>query len=246
MRSESYWIVMPVLAFALMTAESNSQIFARDLLLSGESGMPVLFEQAPDAAIVAVAGGTDKPSGEKTDDGRGIRGDSSLGHDDGKGAAGTEAPDKVRVLKERIIDVQNNGKLGFRKIVPCSVVDGFGSYSPLEPGQPLSKLVFYCEPANVSTLLSGDRYVIDCTVDFLLMDLSGKVLLGKDSVLKINRVSRSPILDLYFKVEMNLKKPLNHSLLMKIVLHDKIKNQSVSATHRINVGAGTVKPPDKI
>ena len=246
MRSKSYWMVPAVLALALMTGESGSQLLAREFLPRGESQTLLPSDRAPAVATVAAAAGTDKPGMTKPDDGSGARGDAGPGREAGKDASGTEAPDEVRVLKERIIDVQNKGKLGFRKLVPCSAVDGFGTYSPLEPGQPLSKLVFYCEPANVSTLLSGDRYIIDCTVDFFLMDPSGKVLLGKEGVLKINRVSRSPILDLYFKVEMNLKKPLQRSMVLKIVLHDKIKNQSISATHRINVGAGTVKPPDKI
>lgn len=145
------------------------------------------------------------------------------------------ARDEVQELKERILDIQNKGKLGFRKLVPCSSVEGFGAYSPIEAGQKVQKIVFYCEPANVSTLKSGDRYVIDCAVDCILMDTRGRVLAGKQNALKIHSVSRSPIIDIYFKFEIALKKSLDASVLLKTVLHDKIKNSSVAAIKKINV-----------
>ena len=78
------------------------------------------------------------------------------------------------------------------------------------------------------------------------MDSAGKTLLGKESIVKISRVSRSPVIDLFFKVEINFKTLPARKLFVKIVLHDKIKNQSVTATHRINVEAGANKPLDKI
>lgn len=152
------------------------------------------------------------------------------------------APDEVQKLKERILDVQNEGKLGFRKIIPCSSAEGFGIYSPLEPGQKVQRIVFYCEPLNVSTIKSGDRYIIDCAVDCILMDTSGRVLGGRQNFLRINRVSRSPIIDLFFKFDIALKKPLDRPLLLKTVLHDKIKNASISATKKISIEGPHTKP----
>jgi hypothetical protein len=163
---------------------------------------------------------------------------------EGKGAGGPadirETPpdnalDEVQAMKERIIEAQNKGKLGFRKMVACRSVESFGAYSPLEPGQKVEKIVFYFEPSNVSTLKSGDRYIIDCAVDFILMDTSGKVLAGKQNALKLNRVSRSPVIDLFFRIDIGLKKPSDRPVLLKTVLHDKIKNETVSATKTINV-----------
>jgi hypothetical protein len=145
------------------------------------------------------------------------------------------------VLKEQIIELQNKGKLGLRKIVACSAVEGFGAYSPLQPGQSATRIVFYCEPSNVSTLVSGDRYVTDCTVDAVLLDPTGRPLLGKQNVVKMSRTSRSPVMDLYFKIEINVQKLAAKTLIAKIVLHDKIKNQSVTATQRIAVEGGSKK-----
>lgn len=157
-----------------------------------------------------------------------------------------EKADETLPLKLKIIELQNKGKLGFRTVVPCSLVEGFGVYSPIQPGQKFSKLIIYYEPANVSTMISQDRYVIDCSLDFFMTDPSGKVLLGKEKALTLNRVSRSPILDIFFKIEFNLKKPLSKSVILRTVLHDKIKNQSATSTFRINVEPGAKRLLDPI
>ena len=175
-----------------------------------------------------------------------VQGDFGAGVLKKKDAPASKAPDEVQNLKERILELQNKGKLGFRKIVACRSVERFGSYSPVEPGQTVDKVIFYCEPSNVSTLKSGDRYIIDCSVDFFLTDSSGRLLVGKKNALKMNRISRSPVMDLYFKVEMRLKKFLDRTVFLKTVLHDKIKNQTISVTTRINVEGGAKKKPSEI
>ena len=147
-------------------------------------------------------------------------------------------PDQVSLLKKQIIETQNNSKLGFRKVVLCSRVEGFGMYWPLNPEQPASSLVLYFEPSNVSTMVSGDRYVIDCTVDLVATDSTGKVVFGQNGILKINRVSRSPILDLFFNVKLALKKPPKETLTLATVFHDKIKNQSITIKYKLNFKSG--------
>jgi hypothetical protein len=146
--------------------------------------------------------------------------------------------DQVSLLKKQIIEAQNNSKLGFRKVVLCSRVEGFGMYWPLNPEQQASSLVLYFEPSNVSTMVSGDRYVIDCTVDLIAMDSTGKVVFGQNGILKINRVSRSPILDLFFNVKLDLKKPPKETLTLATVFHDKIKNQSITTKYKLNFKSG--------
>src|SRR4030042_1545207 len=54
-----------------------------------------------------------------------------------QGSAGAKEASEIQKLKEQIIDLQNKGKLGFRKVVLCNSIDGFGLYSPFEPGRPL-------------------------------------------------------------------------------------------------------------
>jgi hypothetical protein len=157
------------------------------------------------------------------------------------GASTKEAPE-IQKLKEQIIDLQNKGKLGFRKVVLCNSIEGFGLYSPFETGQPLTRILLYLEPSNVSTLVSEGRFIVDLAVDVFLLDGSGKVIGGKQNILKINKISRSPILDLYYKLEMKAKKPLKGEIVMKTVLHDRMKNQSASTTYKINMGQNGAKP----
>lgn len=196
--------------------------------------------------MIAAATDTSKPEPGKADGGTGSSGTPVPEDRQKKETPGAEAANEVQTLKQKIIELQNKGKLGFRKIVLCRSVEGFGVYTPLDPGQPESKIVFYCEPSNVSTMISGERYVIDCAVDAFLMDSSGKPLLGKENMLKINRVSRSPEMDLFFKVEINFQKLPAKKLIARIVLHDKIKNQSVTVTQKINLEGGSKKGQDSI
>jgi len=156
------------------------------------------------------------------------------------------ADNEVAALKERIIEFQNKGKLGFRKIVPCTAVEGFGVYSPLEPQSKASKIVLYVEPMNFTTLITKDRYIVDLSVDIFAYDLSGKLLVGKENVLRINRVSRSPIVDLYYKIELNLAKHTGQDFVIKTSLHDKLKNQSASTIHRIKTSRTGKSPAEGI
>lgn len=149
--------------------------------------------------------------------------------------------DEIAALRQRIIELQNRSKLGFRKIVPCRAVEGFGLYSPIEPDKPFSRIVLYVEPSNVNTLVSGDRYIIDCTIDVFVTDATGKSVAGKESAFKINKVSRSPVMDLYFKLDINFSKPITRDIVVKIVIRDNLKNESASISQRINVASSTTK-----
>ncbi len=150
--------------------------------------------------------------------------------------AGSIKPEdaEIKDLKERIIEIRNKGKLGFSKIVICSSVDGYGMYTPLKPNQKTGRIWIYLEPANVSTLISEDRYVIDCRLDLLVVDSRGKVLARKKN-LNVGKISRSPMMDLFFRLGLTLKKKLRRSIRIKVMLHDKTKGESAAANLRINV-----------
>jgi hypothetical protein len=152
-------------------------------------------------------------------------------------ATSKESLNEVAALKKAIIDLQNKSKLGFRKIVLSQEIEGFGLYSPLPQklGASPSALMIYIEPENVSTLVSEDRWIIDCSIDLIIADSAGKIIGGQKAVSKINRVSRSPILDLFFKLQVNFSKPVKGEVLIKMVLHDRIKGQSASAVNKINI-----------
>jgi hypothetical protein len=158
----------------------------------------------------------------------------------------TPAPDEVPRLKKQIIELQNKGKLGFRKVVPCTAVEGFGVYSPLAPGSNVSKVLLYVEPENFTTLVTGDRYIVDLSVDVFIYDKAGKLISGKENALKINRVSYSPIVDLYYKIELNLGKPAGQEFVIKTALHDKLKNQSASTIHKIKIDRKSGKPAEGV
>lgn len=102
------------------------------------------------------------------------------------------------------------------------------------------------EPANYGTLVTKDRYIIDCAVDVAIFNESGKVVAGKKGVLKIKRVTRSPVLDLFYKIRINLKKPLKHGMTIKTLLRDKIKNDSAGVTYRINLKRATKPAPREV
>ncbi len=162
-------------------------------------------------------------------------GDAEL-HEDGS-VRRKERPggkDEVLELKKKILEIQNKAKLGFRKVVLCSKVEGFGVYSPLPKGKLIPHLVLYFEPANVSTLVSNDRYVIDCTVDIAILDATGRPVGGKVKSMKFHRVARSPVLDLYFKLPINFKKPPQKAFSLRVVLNDNIKNQRSGINFRID------------
>ncbi|MFH0960313.1 MAG: hypothetical protein V1897_16595 [Pseudomonadota bacterium] len=155
--------------------------------------------------------------------------------------------DEILALKEKILEVQNNSELGFTKVVACKSVEGFGIYSPLEPNSPDPKVIFYVEPANYGVLISEGRFIIDCTVDLFVLDASGKLLARNENVRKINKISRSPVLDLYFTVELNIAKTVKQkSFVVKIVLNDRIKNKNASTSHRVQLDSTSKKRGENI
>ncbi|MCP2521167.1 hypothetical protein NLD30_12080, partial [SCandidatus Aminicenantes bacterium Aminicenantia_JdfR_composite] len=61
--------------------------------------------------------------------------------------------EEILKLKEKIIDLQNKGKLGIKDLTLCSKIISFGAYVPLQ--EPKIKrggiLLVYYEPVNVFT-----------------------------------------------------------------------------------------------
>jgi hypothetical protein len=152
---------------------------------------------------------------------------------------GVPGPEQREIagLKKKIIELRNKGKLGFRKVVLCSSVTSYGVYSPVKPAQKLSRLHVYFEPANVSTLVTGDRYIIDCKIDIGVFGHDGKLIFAKKNI-PLSRVSRSPVMDLYFKVGWRVTKTMKKGIVIKTVLHDRTKNESVTASFKLNVQSG--------
>lgn len=188
------------------------------------------------AAITLVEDVTDKDSGEDS------RTDTSAQNKKKPGKHG-----KVLELKRAIIELQNRGKLGFRKVVLCSKVESYGVYSPLPKGKLARTMVLYCEPANVSTMVTSDRYIVDCTVDFIVLNAAGKAIAGKKGYAKLHRIARSPVLDLFFglkfKIDKKVETLLKPGFTLRVLLHDNIKNQSAAYNLKLKRGK---KPQDPV
>ena len=122
----------------------------------------------------------------------------------------------------------------------CSKVDSYGVYSPLPKGKLARKMVIYCEPTNVSTMVTKDRYIVDCTVDFIVLNAAHKPIAGKKGFTKIHRIARSPVLDLFFGLKFQIDKKvstlLKKGFTLRVILHDNIKNQSAGYNLNLRLG----------
>ncbi len=142
--------------------------------------------------------------------------------------------DTVDELKKRIIEIQNKGKLGFKKVVLCREIEGYGVYSPPAPNQQMRSISIYIEPENMGAMVTGDLWITNCSLEINLIDATGKAL---RHVQTINKMSKSPLLDLYFPVNLKFAggKLPKGKLLIKVILNDKIKNQTAAKDLTINI-----------
>ena len=86
--------------------------------------------------------------------------------------------DEILNLKEKIIDLQNKGKLGFTNFTICSKIMGFASCVSL-PEPVLDKngtLLIYYEPINVFTNRKDELYEIWYTQDMTILKENGEVV----------------------------------------------------------------------
>jgi len=88
------------------------------------------------------------------------------------------AEETVAQLKERIIDIQNQGKLGFRNFTLCSNTIGYGQYVsvPNNKVKAGTTVYFYYEPVNLYTNRRNGGYHIWYTQDIILTTEDGQEL----------------------------------------------------------------------
>ena len=96
-------------------------------------------------------------------------------------AKADEISEKVLQLKDKIVEIQNKGKLGFRNFAVCSKIFTFASYVPLKETKVKQggELLIYFEPANLFTNKIDGRYDIWLTQDMIVQTEGGKLLLDK-------------------------------------------------------------------
>ncbi|MFZ2055332.1 MAG: hypothetical protein WAU81_14185 [Candidatus Aminicenantales bacterium] len=136
---------------------------------------------------------------------------------------------KILELKEKIIEIQNTGELGFRHFTFCSNIIGFGSYVPM--AEPVldknGELVVYYEPVNVFTSKKEGLYEIWYTQDMALLNTKDEVLREWPNILNFHYTTKTPVLDLYAQNSVTLggQVPAGHYK-FKAVLKDKLSGKS--------------------
>jgi len=139
--------------------------------------------------------------------------------------------DEILKLKEKIIDLQNKGELGFRNFAFCSNIIGFGSYVPL-PEPVLDKsgeLQVYYEPVNVFTNKKEGLYEIWYTQDMALLSEKGEVLQEWPNALDFHYTTRAPVMDLFAQNSLALGNRVPAGKYkFKAVLKDKLSGKSAT------------------
>ncbi len=109
-------------------------------------------------------------------------------------------------LKEKIIELQNNGELGFKETVLCSKIFGFSSYVALQ--EPFvnkdGELLVYFEPANIFTNRRSGLYEIWYKEDMVLLKENGEVLQEWPDIVDFHYTAQKPVLDLFAQNSITL------------------------------------------
>jgi hypothetical protein len=142
------------------------------------------------------------------------------------------AQETILELKERIIELQNQGELGFRNFTLCTNIIGYGQYVPSQkPGaEPGSKIFFYYEPVNLFTNRRNGSYQIWFTQDMVLFSETGEELLRADDALNFNYLTTSPVLDVYASNTLELGDLPPGKYRFQAVIHDKLRNADAEYT----------------
>lgn len=138
---------------------------------------------------------------------------------------------EILKLKEKIIEIQNKGDLGFRSFAFCSTIIGFGSYVPLS-GTVLDKsgeLLVYYEPVNVFTSRKEGLYEVWYTQDMVLLDEKGAILQEWPNALDFHYTTRTPVMDLWAQNNITLGGQVPAGKYkFKAVLKDKLSGRSAA------------------
>jgi len=137
--------------------------------------------------------------------------------------------DEVSTLKEKIIDIQNKGELGFKDFTFCSKILGFASYVPLVESNidREGSLLIYYEPANVYTNRRNGLYEIWYKQDLALLDQDGKTIWEQKDILTFHYTTTKPVLDLYAQNTLDIEGQLPEgSYQVRVVLKDQLKGKT--------------------
>lgn len=142
-------------------------------------------------------------------------------------ASSSGQQDEILKLKEKIIEIQNKGELGFRYFTICSNIISFASYVPLlEPVvEKNGTLLIYFEPVNIFTNKKNGLYEIWYTQDMALFTDKDKLIIQKEDALNFHYTTKSPVMDLYATNSINLTGLAPGKYKFKATLKDKLKGK---------------------
>ena len=135
-------------------------------------------------------------------------------------------------LKARIIDLQNQGQLGFGDFTLCTQILGYASFVPAKEAviDKNGTLLVYYEPMNIFTVERGGIYEVYYTQDMAVLDAEGKeVIWEQKELLNMHYMAHKPVLDMYAQNSLDLQGQLPPGKYkFRAVLHDKLRNDSVT------------------
>jgi hypothetical protein len=141
---------------------------------------------------------------------------------------------ELQDLKTRIIELQNQGELGFQDFTLCSQILGYASFVPARESviDKNGTLLIYYEPQNIFTVIREGIYEIWYTQDMAVLDEDGKEIIWEEKdLLNMHYMARKPILDMYAQNSLDLQGELPPGkYIFRAVLHDKLRNASVTKT----------------
>lgn len=140
--------------------------------------------------------------------------------------------EKILKLKDQIVRIQNEGKLGMRNLNLCSKVITLGAYVPLPEAKiEVGKTYYiYYEPTNWFTKTEGGRYEFWFTQDVILLDAKGEVLAEHPGALSMHFNTVTPLLDIYVVNDLLLTEAPLGKYTYKMVLHDEFKDETMTET----------------
>lgn len=144
---------------------------------------------------------------------------------------------KIAQLKEQIIDLQNEGTLGFKNFILCTNIIGYGQYvaTPTNKVKAGTEIYFYYEPLNFFTNRRNGGYHVWYTQDMILLDENSKVIYNGLEALNFNYQTVSPVLDCYATNSLDLGNLPPGNYTFKAVIHDKLKNTDAVTTYDFEI-----------
>jgi hypothetical protein len=145
--------------------------------------------------------------------------------------------DSIAELKEKIIDLQNQGRLGFRNFALCTNIIGYGQYveAPSDQVKAGTEIYFYYEPENLFTNRRGGSYHMWFTQDMIVLTETGEELYNGAELLNFNYQTTSPVLDVFAKNSLDLGTLPPGKYVFKAVMHDKLKNVDAEFSYTFKV-----------